>query len=108
LILGMKLVRFDRRAFRARHGLDVMRLCGPAIRKLEGEGFLTVDDDALVLSRKGILYGDYVGRILALVLESLANCQPEAPSLSEMPAGAFLGSAPHALTVPATVVPAPN
>jgi oxygen-independent coproporphyrinogen III oxidase len=109
VILGLKLVRFDRRAFRARHGLDVMRLCGPAIRKLEDEGFLTVDDDALVLSRKGILYGDYVGRILALALESLANWQGEAPSLSEMPAGPFLGSAPHQLTVPAaTVVPPPN
>jgi oxygen-independent coproporphyrinogen III oxidase len=109
VILGLKLVRFDRRSFRARHGLDVMRLCGPAVGKLEDEGFLTVEDDAVVLSKKGILYGDYVGRILALALESLANWRLQAPSLSEMPAGPFLGSAPHQLTVPAaTVAPPPN
>lgn len=109
VILGMKLVRFDRRAFRTRHGLDVMRLCGPAVRKLEDEGFLTVEDDALVLSRKGILYGDYVGRILTLELESLVDWQPESSSRSEMPAAAFFGSAPHAqaLNVPATIVVPP-
>jgi len=73
VILGMKLVRFDRRAFRKRHGIDVVRLCEPAVQRLEAEKFITVDDDAIVLSQKGILYGDYVGRILAECLEALGN-----------------------------------
>jgi oxygen-independent coproporphyrinogen III oxidase len=73
LLLGMKLVRFDRRAFKARHGVDVVRLCENEVGRLSDEGFITVEDDALVLSDKGILYGDYVGRILASSLETLAN-----------------------------------
>lgn len=73
VLLGMKLVRFDRRAFKARHGIDVVRLCGNEIQRLSDEGFITVDDDAVVLSDTGILYGDYVGRILASSLEALAT-----------------------------------
>ncbi len=78
VILGMKLVRFDRRAFRVRHGIDVVRLCEAAVRRLEEEGFLAIDDDAIVVTKKGILYGDYVGRILATSLETLANSQSTA------------------------------
>jgi oxygen-independent coproporphyrinogen-3 oxidase len=73
LLLGMKLVRLDRRAFKARHGIDVVAFCGPTVDQLRDEGFVTVDDEALSLSDKGILYGDYVGRTLAHSLESLAN-----------------------------------
>ena len=73
VLLGMKLVRFDRAAFKARHGIDVLRLCGPAVKRLEEEGFITVDDDAIVLSDRGILYGDHVGRTLASSIEANAN-----------------------------------
>jgi len=72
VILGMKLIRFDRKAFKARHGLDVVRLCAATIEQLEADRFLTIDDDAIVLSDKGILYGDHVGRTLACSLEALA------------------------------------
>jgi oxygen-independent coproporphyrinogen-3 oxidase len=73
VVLGMKLIRFDRRAFRKRHGLDLVKLCEPALQRLQADEFITVDDEAIVLSKKGILYGDYVGRVLAASLESLAN-----------------------------------
>jgi len=73
VILGMKLIRFDRREFKRRHGLDLVKLCGPAFERLQEDDFITVDDEAIVLSRKGIMYGDYVGRVLASALESLAN-----------------------------------
>jgi oxygen-independent coproporphyrinogen-3 oxidase len=73
VLLGMKLVRFDRRAFKARHGVDVVRLCGDAVDRLKEDGFITVDDDAIALSEKGILYGDYAGRILASSLETMAE-----------------------------------
>jgi oxygen-independent coproporphyrinogen-3 oxidase len=73
VILGMKLIRFDRRAFRKRHGLDLVRLCEPEVRRLQEEDFLRMDEEAIVLTRRGILYGDYVGRVLANALESLAN-----------------------------------
>jgi oxygen-independent coproporphyrinogen-3 oxidase len=73
VLLGMKLLRFDRHSFQRRHGVDVVRFCEPAVARLEDEGFITVDDDAIVLTEKGILYGDHAGRILASSLESLAN-----------------------------------
>jgi oxygen-independent coproporphyrinogen-3 oxidase len=73
VILGMKLIRFDRRTFRKRHGIDLVRLCEPVVRRLQEDEFIAVEDDAIVVSRKGILYGDYVGRVLATALESLAN-----------------------------------
>jgi oxygen-independent coproporphyrinogen-3 oxidase len=72
VLLGMKLIRFDRRAFKVRHGIDLVRLCMSTIEQLEAERFLAVEDDAVVLSDKGILYGDYVGRTLASSLEALA------------------------------------
>jgi len=73
VILGMKLIRFDLRKFRKRHGLDLVRLCEPALQKLQKDDFLMFDDEAVILTRKGILYGDHVGRVLASSLESLAN-----------------------------------
>jgi oxygen-independent coproporphyrinogen III oxidase len=73
VLLGMKLVRFDRAAFKARHGLDIVRLCGPTIERLQEDGFIVVSDDAIRLSDRGILYGDYVGRTLTSSLETLAN-----------------------------------
>jgi coproporphyrinogen III oxidase-like Fe-S oxidoreductase len=73
VILGMKLIRFDRRAFKKRHGIDLLRLCEPAVARLRQDDFITVDDEAIALTEKGILYGDYVGRVFASSLESLAN-----------------------------------
>jgi oxygen-independent coproporphyrinogen III oxidase len=73
VLLGMKLIRFDRRAFKARHGVDLMRLCEPTMQRLSEDGFVTLADDAFTLSEKGILYGDYVGRVLASSLEALAS-----------------------------------
>ena len=73
VVLGMKLVRFDRNTFKARHGIDLVRLCDGAVRQLREEGFIHVEPDAVVLTDKGILYGDYAGRVLASSLESLAN-----------------------------------
>ena len=43
------------------------------VRRLQEDEFITIEDDAIVLTTKGILYGDYVGRVFATALESLAN-----------------------------------
>ena len=73
VLLGMKLIRFYRDSFRKRHGVDLLRFCGPALQRLQNEDFVAITDEAITLSKKGILYGDYVGRVLASSLESLAN-----------------------------------
>ena len=72
-LLGMKLARLDRRAFKVRHGVDLVRLCESTVGQLEEGGFITVDDDAIAMSNKGMLYGDYVGRVLAASLEAMAK-----------------------------------
>jgi oxygen-independent coproporphyrinogen-3 oxidase len=73
VILGMKLIHYSHREFRRRYGLDLLRLCREAVARLEGEGFVTVDEEHIHLTRKGILYGDYTGRCLAAALEDLAG-----------------------------------
>ncbi len=73
VILGMKLIHFDRALFRKRHGIDLVRLCGPQVALLQEEGYVTVSDEAISLTDKGILYGDYTGRLLASTLEGLAS-----------------------------------
>lgn len=73
VILGMKLIHFDRRAFKKRHGFDLVKLCESTIRRLENEDLITVGEESVSMTKKGILYGDYAGRTLAYSLESLAN-----------------------------------
>jgi len=68
--LGMKLIRFDRKEFKRRYGLDVLSLCRSAADSLVEEGLLTIEDDALVLTRKGVLWGDYVGHCLVAAMEA--------------------------------------
>jgi oxygen-independent coproporphyrinogen-3 oxidase len=62
-VLGFKLFRIDRAAFKSRHGFDVVELYRTRIRQLEDEGLLTVSDDAVALTRRG---RDYVDMICAL------------------------------------------
>jgi oxygen-independent coproporphyrinogen III oxidase len=69
--LGMKLIRFDRKEFRRRYGFDVVALCEPTVEALVAEELVAVEDDALSLTRKGILWGDYVGHCLVAALENM-------------------------------------
>jgi oxygen-independent coproporphyrinogen III oxidase len=73
VILGMKLIHFDRRVFKNRHGFDLVKLCHSTIRRLQDEDFITVGENSVSMTQKGILYGDYVGRTLANSLECLAH-----------------------------------
>lgn len=68
--LGMKLIRLDRKELQRRYGFDVVALCKPTIDELVGQGLLQVEDDALSLTRKGILWGDFVGHRLVAALEA--------------------------------------
>lgn len=73
VILGMKLIRYSHREFKKRYGLDLLRLCRERIAELKDGGFITVDDENVSLTRKGILYGDYTGRVLADALEEFGG-----------------------------------
>ncbi len=73
VVLGMKLVRLDLADFRRRHGVDLARLCQPALDDLEQRGFVTLTNDAITLTSEGILFGDIVGNQLAADLAQLAR-----------------------------------
>jgi len=65
VILGMKLVQFDLKAFQAEFGFRLESLCSPVLETLAAEGFIAVSPDWIELTPKGILYGDYSGKCLA-------------------------------------------
>ncbi|MFM8444542.1 MAG: coproporphyrinogen-III oxidase family protein [Methylococcus sp.] len=71
LVLGLKLVRFDLGRFRERHGFRLETLCDDTLERLVNDGYIAVGDDAIHLTRKGILHGDYVGKSFARRLMDL-------------------------------------
>jgi oxygen-independent coproporphyrinogen-3 oxidase len=69
LLLGMKLYRFNRKDFVNRHGFDFCDVLSGTIDQLCSENYILLEGDAITLTSKGILYGDYVGKRLALALK---------------------------------------
>ena len=72
VLMGIKLLRFDLKGFKQRHGLRLEKICAPIIEDLEAEGFITLSKHTLELTDKGILYGDYVGKTVADALKAFA------------------------------------
>ena len=72
VLMGIKLLRFDLKGFKQRHGLRLEKICASIIRELEAEGFINLFPDTLELTNKGILYGDYVGKTVADALKAFA------------------------------------
>jgi oxygen-independent coproporphyrinogen-3 oxidase len=73
VVLGMKLIHFDRQAFQQRYGFDLVRLCARTIDELVAGDFITVSDTHISLTRKGILWGDFTGRQLAATVDAIAS-----------------------------------
>ncbi|HVS00094.1 MAG TPA: coproporphyrinogen-III oxidase family protein [Thermoanaerobaculia bacterium] len=73
VVMGIKLVHFDNARFRERHGLDLLKVCDGELSQLQDDGFLTVDGDAISLTDHGVLFGDYVGRVLEGSLKKLGG-----------------------------------
>ncbi|MCI5116343.1 MAG: hypothetical protein D3912_16320 [Candidatus Electrothrix sp. AX1] len=68
--LGMKLVQLDLKAFRDKFGFRLETLCAPVLSSLAEEGFITLSQEAVELTSKGILYGDYSGKCIAEYLKN--------------------------------------
>ena len=64
VVMGIKLVHLSHVRFQEKHGLDLLKICSDELSQLEEEGFLTVGNENISLTDHGIVYGDYVGRIL--------------------------------------------
>jgi oxygen-independent coproporphyrinogen-3 oxidase len=72
-VMGIKLVHLNHLRFRAKHGVDLLQACAGELSELEQEGFLTVGPENVSLTDHGIIYGDYVGRILEGSLKKLGG-----------------------------------
>ena len=64
VVMGIKLVHLSHVRFQQRHGLDLLKICSDELSQLEDEGFLTIGPENVSLTDHGILFGDYVGRVL--------------------------------------------
>lgn len=69
VLLGMKLLRLDLRAFQKRHGFKLDSLCASTLKELERQRFISRSENEIELTAKGILYGDHVGMSLVKDLE---------------------------------------
>ncbi|MDD5035805.1 MAG: coproporphyrinogen-III oxidase family protein [Methylococcaceae bacterium] len=70
VVLSMKLVSLDLAWFQHKHGFKLQSLCAETLDRLTAEEFVSVTDDELRLTPKGILHGDYTGKSLARSLMS--------------------------------------
>ncbi len=71
VLLGMKLVRFSLREFQQNFGVRLERLCKQTLQELESKGFVTLSEDGISLTSKGLLYGDYAGKKISEALKNL-------------------------------------
>ncbi|MEC4895504.1 MAG: radical SAM family heme chaperone HemW [Oscillatoria sp. PMC 1051.18] len=69
VLMGMKLLTLDLKGFKKRHGFKLQTLCGSTLKELADEGFITISEQEVALTSKGILYGDFVGQTLANAIE---------------------------------------
>jgi oxygen-independent coproporphyrinogen-3 oxidase len=72
-VMGIKLVELDHIRFREKHGIDLLKVCDSDLAELEAEGFVTVGPRNLSLTDQGVLFGDYVGRVLEKSLKKLSG-----------------------------------
>lgn len=68
VVLAMKLIHFDLRVFQEKYGFKLETLCASTLEQLETEDYITLSTDAITLTTKGILHGDYVGKSLVKCL----------------------------------------
>lgn len=72
-VMGIKLVDLDHVLYRERHGIDLLKVCEADLSELQEEGFVTIDDRNISLTEHGIIYGDYVARVLESSLKKFSG-----------------------------------
>jgi oxygen-independent coproporphyrinogen-3 oxidase len=72
-VMGIKLIDLSHTRFKKKHGIDLRAVCAQELSELEDEGFVTVDDEHISLTDHGVLYGDYVARVLEGSLKKLTG-----------------------------------
>ncbi len=65
LLLGLKFPQLDRKEYVAKHGVDFCQVIPDTVKDLCSHRYIEVTDDTVILTPKGLLYGDWVGKRLA-------------------------------------------
>ncbi len=65
ILLGLKLCTIDIDRVKEKHGIDLIYLFPEIFKKLKEEKYILIKDRKIHLDKKGVLYGDYVGIVLA-------------------------------------------
>ena len=73
VVLGMKLITLDLRDFQRKYGFKLESQCASTLEQLESDGYVTVSEDEIRLTSKGILHGDYTGKSLVKSLRAMYN-----------------------------------
>ncbi|HBE16875.1 MAG TPA: coproporphyrinogen III oxidase [Cyanobacteria bacterium UBA11149] len=81
VLLGMKLLHLDLDEFKQRYGFNLKKLCASIIADLELDGLISVSENAIDLTSKGMLYGDFVGVSLSDYLRQSSDLSSEIISL---------------------------
>lgn len=70
-LLGMKLMKLDLDLYEKAFGFRLEKLCAPVVDELQTSGFITLSDNEINMTRKGMLHGDYVGKQLGRAIQEL-------------------------------------
>ncbi|MEY4769211.1 MAG: hypothetical protein RL637_1850 [Pseudomonadota bacterium] len=73
LVLSLKLMRYRTALFEERFGFQLEKICAPVIEQLIKDNFIILTNGEIVMTQKGILHGDYVGKSLG---QHLLNLYP--------------------------------
>ena len=73
VVLCMKLINLDLRWFQGKYGFKLETLCASTLQELQADDFITLGEDEVRLTQKGMLYGDYAGKSLARALMAFYN-----------------------------------
>jgi oxygen-independent coproporphyrinogen III oxidase len=68
ILLGIKLNILDTTQFSGKYGFSLDALGGEAIAQLVAKGYVTRDEQRLILTHEGMVQGDYSGKFLAKAL----------------------------------------
>jgi coproporphyrinogen III oxidase-like Fe-S oxidoreductase len=71
LLCPARLASYRKSEFIAKFGFDYFNLIPDAIAQLTEKGYITENKDDLTLTRQGILFSDYTGKVLASAVKDV-------------------------------------
>jgi coproporphyrinogen III oxidase-like Fe-S oxidoreductase len=71
LLCSARLFSYKKSEFVDKFGFDYFNLIPETIRELAAKGYITGDANELVLTRQGVLFGDFVSKTIAAAVKKV-------------------------------------